>query len=284
MLDVAGNVTQQAGDTITVAGLALMVDGTTTLTEAANNVTDFAALNGGTIDFVNSDGLTVGSVSVDSMTVTGITTSDDNVDLQVGDAADENLTLANAISLGSGDVTLAANFGSIIDGNGPALNIAARDATLSAATNIGEIMDFLNGTGDAIELQLSGMLTGATITDAGGEIFLDFIGDLVVAANAVVVDADGDASAILSASGNMDVGTALNALVVAPNDNLGLEAGGVLTVPDAGLNLGLGGLRLEGLLDVIDPSGRDLGTFTANVFGFRSGGSGGGHYAAYHGQ
>ena len=33
-LDVAGNVTQQAGDTITAAGLALMVDGTTTLTDA----------------------------------------------------------------------------------------------------------------------------------------------------------------------------------------------------------------------------------------------------------
>ena len=48
-LNVTGNVTQKAGDTITAAGLALMVDGTTTLNDPANNVITLAANTGGTI-------------------------------------------------------------------------------------------------------------------------------------------------------------------------------------------------------------------------------------------
>ena len=61
-LNVTGNVTQKAGDTITAAGLALMVTGTTTLTDPGNNVTTLAANTGGTINFTDVDALTVGTV------------------------------------------------------------------------------------------------------------------------------------------------------------------------------------------------------------------------------
>ena len=56
-LGVTGNVTQQAGDTITAAGLALMVSGDTTLNEA-NDVDTLAADNGGSIQFTDVDDLT----------------------------------------------------------------------------------------------------------------------------------------------------------------------------------------------------------------------------------
>ncbi|MCP4853815.1 MAG: hypothetical protein GY903_04915, partial [Fuerstiella sp.] len=52
-LDVTGNVTQTA--TITAAGLALMVDGTTTL-NSANDVDTLAANNGGETLFTDADG------------------------------------------------------------------------------------------------------------------------------------------------------------------------------------------------------------------------------------
>ena len=60
---MTGNVTQNAGDTITAAGLALMVTGSTTLNEPGNDVNTLAANTGGTIHFTDVDGLTVGTVS-----------------------------------------------------------------------------------------------------------------------------------------------------------------------------------------------------------------------------
>ncbi len=61
-LNVTGNVSQNAGDTIIAAGLALMVTGSTTLTDPANNLTTIAANTGDTINYVDADGLTVGTV------------------------------------------------------------------------------------------------------------------------------------------------------------------------------------------------------------------------------
>ena len=52
-----------------------MVDGTTTLTEAANNVTNFAAFNDGITLYRDADTLNIESITVDGMTVTGIITT-----------------------------------------------------------------------------------------------------------------------------------------------------------------------------------------------------------------
>ena len=52
LLDVTGDVTQSAA--ITASGLALMVDGTTTLNNAANNVATIAANNGGETQYTDA--------------------------------------------------------------------------------------------------------------------------------------------------------------------------------------------------------------------------------------
>ena len=109
-LDVAGNVTQTVPGTITTAGLGLMVDGNTRL-QLGNDVDRLAANTGGTVLFNDVDGLTIGTVTVldgtaDQMQLAGITTSNDDAKLIVGDAAGENLAIAQAIQLGTGDLFL----------------------------------------------------------------------------------------------------------------------------------------------------------------------------------
>ena len=109
-LDVAGNVTQATPGTITAAGLGLMVDGNTRL-QLGNDVDTLAANTGSTILFNDVDGLTIGTVTVldgtaDQMQLAGITTSNDDVKLIVGDAAGENLSIEQAIGLGTGDLFL----------------------------------------------------------------------------------------------------------------------------------------------------------------------------------
>ncbi|MEO2017324.1 MAG: VCBS domain-containing protein [Fuerstiella sp.] len=96
LLDVAGNVNQTA--TITAAGLALMVDGTTTL-DAANTITTFAANNGGQTLFTNTDGVTIGIVTVNNMTVTGAVSSTEGIELCVtkGDIAITQLVQAATV-------------------------------------------------------------------------------------------------------------------------------------------------------------------------------------------
>ena len=281
-LDVAGNVTQTAPGTITAAGLALQVDGTTTL-GLGNDVDTLAANTGGTVLFNDSDDLIIGTVTENAspaaMSITGITTSDDHVSIT---SATGNLTLDQAISTGTGDVTLQATTGSILDGNDGHTLISAHDLSLTAQTNIGDITDFAAGTGDAIEVQLSSQLTSASISDAGGEIFLNFQGNLTAAAGSVNVAGANTASAILRATGgDIDVGTAVGVFSLSSGDNLGLEAirvgssGGVLTLPDAGFNVGTGDLRLRGDQDVKDVAGRVLGPLVADDLAFKSGASGG---------
>jgi hypothetical protein len=94
LLDVAGDLSQSGTGTITARGLALMVDGTTTL-DLANDVQTLAANNGGTLLYHDINDLAVGEVTVldglpAAMTVTGVTSLGD-VDLR----ADGKLTVPN---------------------------------------------------------------------------------------------------------------------------------------------------------------------------------------------
>ena len=81
---MAGNVSQTAGDTIVANGLALVVTGTTTLTDANNNVALLAADTDGTIDYRDLDSLDVQSVTVLAATTPDLQTSGDDVRLTVG--------------------------------------------------------------------------------------------------------------------------------------------------------------------------------------------------------
>jgi hypothetical protein len=99
-LEVTGNVTQTAA--ISGTGLGMMVGGTTTLQNAANDFDIFAVENEGTTLYTDVDGLIVGTVTVGTCTATGIVTSDDNAKLLVGG----DLAINEAITIGTGDLFL----------------------------------------------------------------------------------------------------------------------------------------------------------------------------------
>ena len=138
-LSVAGNVTQQAGDTITAAGLGLMVSGTTTLTEA-NDVDTLAADNGGSTLFTDADGVTVGSVAVAGMTVTGITTASNDVKLTMSAG---NLNIDEDISLGTGNLFLNVA-GNVTQQTGDAITAAGLGLMVSGSTDLDEETNTLN--------------------------------------------------------------------------------------------------------------------------------------------
>jgi hypothetical protein len=102
MLVSTGNVTQIAS--VIGNGLGLMIDGNTTLQHPANNVTVFAANNGGQTLYRDIDGVIVGSVIVDGMTTTGLTTNHSDAKVQAGG----NIAINQQIDIGTGNLMLVA--------------------------------------------------------------------------------------------------------------------------------------------------------------------------------
>ena len=99
-----------------------MGDGPFTLTNTANDFATIAADAGGTINYTNSDALTVGTVDVLGMSESGITTSNDDVKLTVGDSPGENLSITQPINVVAASLLLG------VAGNvaqGPAQTITA---------------------------------------------------------------------------------------------------------------------------------------------------------------
>ena len=184
LLDVTGNVAQAAS--ITAGGLGLMVDGTTTLNNAANNVATIAANNGGETQYTDANTLTVGAVTVAGMTVTGITTTNDDVKLTVNIG---NLDINQAVALGTGDLLLDVT-GNVaqtatITANGLALMVDGT-TTLTAANNVATIA--ANNGGETVytdanvlavgSVTVAGMtVTGITTTDDDVKLTVD-VGNL----------------------------------------------------------------------------------------------------------
>ena len=230
-LDVAGNVTQATPGTITAAGLGLMVDGNTRL-QLGNDVNTLAANTGGTILFNDVDGLTVGTVTVldgtaDQMQLAGITTSNDDVKLIVGDAAGESLSIEQAIQVGTGDLFLdvagnvtqtalgtitAAGLGLMVDGS-IRLPLNNDVDTLAVATDSAVLFNDVDGLtigtvtvldGTADQMQLAGITTSnddVKLIVAGdlsieqaiglgtGDLFLDVAGNVTQAAPGTITAA-----------------------------------------------------------------------------------------------
>src|SRR5205823_1311406 len=103
-LSVTGNVTQGASGVLTAAGLQLMGCGTVHLDKGANVLTTPAASFNGPISYTDASALTVGTVSdgFSGMSTSGITSSNHDVKLTAGN----DLTIGQAIALGSGNLTL----------------------------------------------------------------------------------------------------------------------------------------------------------------------------------
>lgn len=278
LIRAEGTVSQSATGTITASGLALLVSGMTTLSQA-NDIDTLATETQSAVEYHDIDDLHIGVVSETAspahMTISGA--SVDDADFKVTVEAG-NITLEQAISTGAGDVHLEATTGSIMDGQDGLTFVTTHNLSLTAQSQIGDIVHFAAGTGDAIDASLTGVLTRASVTDAGGEIFLNFHGDLHAASGSVNVGGGNAASAILRAiGGGIDVGTALGVFSLSSGDNLALEAieiagaGGTLVLPDAGLDVGAGDLCLKGDVDVRDATDRNLGPLVADDLHFTSG-------------
>ena len=181
---------------------------------------------------------------------------------------------AGVVAGSDGAVDLIAGK-SILDINNGNTLIDAGTFSALAAQNIGEITDLAAGVGNGIDIQLSGQILKAEITDADGVISLNSQSDLQAAAGAIVPDADGAADLLIVTAENLDVGSALAALVTSPGDRVNLVAGKTLIIPDAGIDVGNGQLWLTGTEDIIDPAGRDLGRLRADKLVFTSGAAGG---------
>ena len=279
-LDVAGNVTQTAPGTIIAAGLGLMVDGNTRL-QLANDVDRLAASTGGTILFNDVDGLTVSTVTVldgtaDQMQLSGITTTNDDVKLIVGDTAGENLSIEQAINLGTGDLFLdvagdvnqtapgtitAAGLGLMVDGN-TRLQLA-NDVDRLAASTGGTILfndvdgltvgtvTVLDGTADQMQL------TGITTTNDNVKLIVgDTAGENLSIEQAIKL---GTGNLFLDVAGNVTQ-TALGTITA---NGLGLMVDGLTTLQNPVNDINVLAADNESTTRYTDASGFTVGTVTA---------------------
>ncbi len=216
LFNVTGNLSQSAGDTIAANGLALMVSGTTTLTEA-NGVTTFAADNGGAIQYTDSDGVTVGVLTVHGMTVTGIRTTNDDVTITTGG----NLLVDSDVNLGTGnlllDVTgnLSQNPGDTIIANGLALLVSgtttlieANDVNVLSLNNEGAVqfVDLDNLIVSSLTVHgvtVTGLTTAGNLTLAAAD-DIDILELVTVAGNtSISAGQDGSGSFLLAGTGRL---------------------------------------------------------------------------------
>ena len=226
-IQAAGNVTQAGA--ISAGGLGLMVQGMTTLQNAANDVDTFAADNQGITLFNDVDDLVIGTISVNTMSVSGIQTTDDNAKLNIGG----DLSIEDAIDLINGDLFLSVS-GDVtqtasIQSNGLGLMVSgsttlqnpANDVNVIAAANGG--VTLFTGFDDLTvgSVTVDGMLvTGITTVDADVKLMTG--GDLAV--NAAVNLGLGNL--FLASTGNVTQTASIQ------SDALGLMVIGSTTLQD----------------------------------------------------
>ena len=161
-LNVTGNVSQNAGDTITAAGLALMVTGTTTLTDPGNNVTTIAANTGNTINYIDVDALTVGTVAALGMSISGITTSNGDVVIIAGAQLGGQLTVRPTSSIRA----IISRFALLIPRMWRWTTCLSLVATLFAHPNGAVTLQ----AGDDIDLQTLLIVSAGTILTINGDV------------------------------------------------------------------------------------------------------------------
>ena len=237
LLNVTGNVSQNADDTIVANGLALLVTGAMTLTEA-NDINVLAFSNGGAVQFTDADNVTIGSLTVHGMTVTGITTTDDSVTLKAGGA----VVIDDAVNVGAGTVRIATSTGGITQNSGDTITAAAFGLRNAGAGNIA-----LTEANDVDVFAAFNAVSGATVK------FLDVDGVTLG-----TVTADGTLF-----SQTIGVGTT--------NGHFTLHAGGTVLIDDD-VSVGTATVRIETSTGGITQNVGDV--ITAAVLGLRNSGAG----------
>ncbi len=158
-LTTGGTVTQEAGDTLTVAGLAITADDGFTLTEA-NDVDNFAAnTTNNSIDFTDSDGFTVDTVDG----VTGITLGAGAGDIDlITQGVNSLLTISQAIA-GRGNINLTADnieVGAGVSENGADSIITVKQYTAGTQIDLGAGANGANATIEMDDGELDNFTTG----------------------------------------------------------------------------------------------------------------------------
>lgn len=150
-LEVAGNVTQNAGGAISAGELSLTTVGGATLTEG--NDVDI-------LDATNSGGGDLSFRDVDDLTVSNISTADDDVFLEVGG----NLNIDGDINTGTGGLSLAG-----LDTVAIEANIVAGDLTVSGFdTLLLALLNDLIFVGGSVDFGVNNILfdaSGIGVTD-----------------------------------------------------------------------------------------------------------------------
>jgi hypothetical protein len=252
-VSAATGVTLSAGTTLTGTGT---ISGTLLQATAGGNIqldTDVATLraqsSGGGVAVSDA-----GALLIDLVSASGGVDIDSLLDLTVQEVT------GSTVSLASG--------GSILDDNGNAANVTASTASLLAGGSIGSISDFAATSGDAFDV--TGLAAGGLYAQtAGGDAFVRVIGNYVTGSD----DIQNADTFLLSASGNLDASSGLAAF--AGSSNMGLGAGGTLTLP-ATVTAGAGGATLLlGGNDVVATGGvRSIGVGVDNLL-IDSGNAGG---------
>lgn len=304
-IDIAGDITTNANVTENAGDVAIQASGTADINISGDIAADATANSSAasvTIQNNNSgDLLITGDISAQSANGDGgsvlLETEDgaietNNINVSAGNdagsitatasstASPASITLNGALTaLGGatdGSVSLTAA-DDILDGNDGMTLVDTGDLSLNAGDNIGEITDFVARTGNAIDAQVSGLLRDLSTTNMG-EIHLRMTGDLQVDTGAIEPGQNVIGTLLIQTTQALDVGTLAGSLVLSTGDLVGLHAGTVLTLPDAGIDVGTGltggTLRLSGT-DIVDPSGRNLGKLTAQNLFFISDSTGG---------
>ncbi|MGY0781699.1 filamentous hemagglutinin N-terminal domain-containing protein [Azospirillum argentinense] len=205
--------------------------------------------------------------STGGVTVASATASSGSVTIESAGTMTVQSVSANATN---GAVALTAA-GSIL-GSGNGTHVTGHSASLTAnGGSIGVVTDAATGAGTPIKMNVSS-LTGLTATGTTPVISVDNINSaaLTLTSNLVTLGAGG--SAYIRTAGNLDASAGLSMT----SGNLLLQSGGVLTLPTAAINLGMGALTLKGTTDVVaaGASPRSL-SITAGSLTFASGSNGG---------
>ncbi|WP_204368561.1 beta strand repeat-containing protein [Neosynechococcus sphagnicola] len=262
-LKSGGTVTQSAGAIANVNGLELIGTGSYSLTSSTNDVNTLVA-NTNAVSFRDLDDLTIGTVG----STTGITTSNDSVNLQVG----TNLAIDAPINLGNGNLTLNVGSGvsqtlSIVAnglellGSGATYNLTGTNIinTLAgdiAALNFNNIASFTIGTVNSTNgLRVSGttQLTSTSAVSQTQAVItpdLELLGSgsftLTNGANDIDILASNTIGGVsFSDVDDLTIGSVLSASgMTTSNSDVSLQVGTTLTI-NAPISLGSGNLTLQ---------------------------------------
>ena len=262
--------------TVSAAGLTAFGSSIGTLgTRLNTNVSTLTATstNGG-IFVTEANGLVLNASAV------GGATADVNVTSTAGNIVVGSVSAQNAVAL-------TATTGAILDDGNDATAInGSAGISISAATNVGTVVDFGaendEDVGSSVDIDTNGPLTVAVGSNTG-QINLNLSGAPTLGVGAITLGSGSNRSGavVLQSTGDLNLaGVVSGALNIGASNttSVGLRSAGVLTLPAAGgfTDEPADRLLVRGAVDVVDndASPREF-AFAATALDFRSGGAGG---------